>query len=66
MESEWATDGTTGRNIICSREGQEIICPWKPPDKIWNPPSLLFSSYHGGGWLGAEDLSLGRESVHAS
>jgi hypothetical protein len=43
--------------------GQAIICPWKPPDKIWKPPSLLFSGYRGGGGLGGEELSLGPSAL---
>jgi hypothetical protein len=39
------------------------MCPWKPPDKIWNPPNLLFIGYREWGEVDEEDLSLGTSAL---
>ena len=49
----------TERPVATSSILGRDICPWKPPDKILNPPSLLFNGYWGEGGVGEEDLSLG-------
>jgi hypothetical protein len=40
-----------------SRQGEEIVLILKCPDRLWNPPSQLFSGYWGffptGEWRGA-------------
>lgn len=49
----------TEESCISSRG--KFGCPWKHPDKIWNPPSFLFSRYLGEGG-GGGDLSVGIRS----